>query len=43
MNGEERIAEIPETVLAIAKNPAAARAKAKAEKARRIALAKQEE
>lgn len=41
MDDEERIRQIPETVLALAKDPAAA--KAKAENARRIVLAKQEE
>lgn len=41
MDDETRIAKIPETVLAIAQNPAAARAKAEA--ARQIAVAKQDE
>ncbi len=41
MDDEERIKQIPETVLAIAQDPAAA--KAKAEKARAIVLAKQQE
>ncbi|MES2594899.1 MAG: polysaccharide pyruvyl transferase family protein [Verrucomicrobiota bacterium] len=41
MDDEARIAQLPETVLAIAKDPAAA--KAKAEKARQIVLAKQKE
>lgn len=41
MDDEARIARLPETVLAFAKDPAAARAKA--EKARQIVLAKQKE
>ena len=41
MDDEARIAQLPETVLAFAKDPAAA--KAKAEKARQIVLAKQKE
>jgi hypothetical protein len=41
MDDEARIAQIPETVLALAKDPAAA--KAKAEKACQIVLAKQQE
>lgn len=41
MDDEERIKLIPETVLALAKNPESA--KAKAEKARQIVLAKQKE
>ncbi|GEP42349.1 polysaccharide pyruvyl transferase family protein [Brevifollis gellanilyticus] len=41
MDDEARIAQIPETILALAKDPAAA--KAKAEKARQVVLAKQKE
>ncbi len=41
MDDEARLAQLPETVLAFAKDPAAA--KAKAEKARQIVLAKQKE
>jgi hypothetical protein len=41
MDDEERIAKIPETVLALAKDPATA--KAKAEAARKIVVAKQDE
>jgi len=41
MDDEARIAQLPDTVLAFAKDPAAA--KAKAEKARQIVLAKQKE
>lgn len=41
MDDEARVAKIPETILAIAKNPAAA--KTKAEAARKIAVAKQDE